>query len=137
MFKIFKQSDLFNEKNWHLSIRNDPVEQKFLESEFPLEIEICEWQDYLPSKIDKDYYDITWETRAKNKKGLEGLFIAFVHKDKFTDIAKQIKKTSKKMGRIKMRLILNKNNDPENKKSHSEWQCWLEVTEINLVSNVK
>jgi len=49
---------------------------------FKIFIEICEWQDYLPSKIDRNYYDITWEIRAKNKKGASSLFIAFIHKKK-------------------------------------------------------
>jgi hypothetical protein len=135
MFRIFKKSvpDSFNEKNWHLVICNDRVEKQFLNSKFPIEIEICEWQDYLPSKIDNRYYDITWEAKAKNKNDPAALFIAFVHKDKFKDIAKQIKKTSKKLGRIKMRLTLDKHDDPKNKKSHPEWQCWLEVVELSLL----
>jgi len=34
-----------------------------------------------------------------------------------------------------MHLVIDKHDDSKNKKSHPEWQCWLEVTDLSLVGN--
>jgi len=81
-FQSKEQPESFNEDDWHLDILKFPIEEKFLDSQFPKEIQILEWIDTKPSKIDRDYYDVSWRTESENGER-PGLFVAFVQKDKF------------------------------------------------------
>lgn len=139
MFEILKgaflpkeQSNSYNDEDWHLDILKFPIEEKFLESEFPKEIEIIEWIDTKPSKIDRDYYDISWVIEPENK-DRPGLFIAFMQKDKFKEAFKKIGKAPEKLCSMKVKLAILKHDLPTDRKSHPEWQCWLEVISAKFI----
>ncbi len=117
----------FDSSNWHLDLRVVPEVAKFLSSDFPVDITLYEWQDWEPSKIDSNFYELTWA----HKNG--GLFIAFSEKEEFKTIASKIKKKSKKIQRVKLKLTLVKHSDSSNKKSHPKWKCWLEAYNVELV----
>lgn len=121
-----KSPDSFDINNWHLDLGH---EKKFLNSRFPKQICIFEWQDYEVSKIDSNYYEITWIKSSSND---QGMYICFVKKDNFEPIAKQIKYLSKKFKKIELNFKLIKHDEPEDKKSHPAWQCWLEATDVEF-----
>jgi len=115
----------FNESDWHLDLRLLPMVDKLLSSEFPVDLIVNEWQDCEPSKIDSNFYELTWKN--------DGLFIAFCTLEGFAEIATKIKAKSKKMNRVRLSFTLLKHNDPSNKKSHPKWKCWLEATNVKLI----
>jgi len=117
----------YNDEDWHLDLRNDPVVRAFLEKTYPMELEIFAWQDYQLSKIDSDYYDITWTGTPA------GMFIAFAHASIFGEIASKIKKRSQQFTSIRLKVSLLKHDDPADKKAHPKLRCWLEVTDAVLV----
>lgn len=127
-----KQTESFCEKNWHLDILLEKQEKKLLSSDFPVELEISEWIDNRKSKIDHDYYDISWLTPGKGgERG--GLFIAFMHKDLFKECFRSIGKEPEKYCRRKVNIKLVKHENESDRKSHPEWGCWLEVTEASFI----
>lgn len=115
----------FDDSNWHLDLAVFPSVAKFLSSEFPKDMILNEWQDYEPSKIDSNYYDLTWAD--------DGLFIAFCSLEDFAGIASKIEMKSKKMRRVKLSFTLLKHTDLTNKKCHPKWKCWLEATNVKLI----
>lgn len=117
----------YNDTDWHLDLRNFSVVRELLDSTFPKEIELNEWQDFEPSKIDSEYFEITWI----DEKG--GLFIAFAHASVFSGIALKIEKKSKRMSRVRLRVILEKHDVLTDRKSHPSWRCWLEGTKVELL----
>jgi hypothetical protein len=117
----------FDEPNWHLDLQVSPSVAKLLSSDFPIDMAIYEWQDYEPSKIDSNFYELTWMPKSG------GLFIAFCSVEEFKDIASKIKKKSKKIQRVKLKFTLLKHNDSSNKKSHPKWKCWLEAFKVELI----
>lgn len=131
-FRQKEQPKSFNQDDWHLDILKYPVERKFLASQFPKEIQIVRWIDTKPSKIDRDYYDISWTMESENK-GRPGLFIAFMHKDKFKEAFKKIGKPPEKLCDMRVNIVISKHDKPTDRKSHPEWQCWLEVIDAKFV----
>lgn len=118
----------FNDDDWHLDLRNFPQTRVFLNKTYPMELELRAWQNYLPSQIDNDYYDISW-TEIPG-----GLYIAFAHKSIFNEIVPKIKTRSLNMDGIPLKITLTKHDEPTNKKAHPNWRCWLEATEVILLN---
>ena len=128
-----EQSESFDEKNWHLDIHKYQAEREFLASQFPREIQVVRWIDTEPSKIDWDYFDISWTIESGNKRK-PGLFIAFMHKDKFKNAFKGIGKAPEEFCAMRVNLVLAKHDDPDDRKSHPKWGCWLEVTAAEFLN---
>ena len=127
------QSESFCEENWHLDILKTDHEGALLNSKFPLEIEIIEWIDDKRSKIDRDYFDISWIIPGKGtERG--GLFLAFMKKELFHEVFKGIGKEPEDLCRRRVTITLQKHDEPEDRKSHPEWGCWLEVIAGNFIS---
>lgn len=116
----------YDDTKWHLALSRVPSVIEFLSSEFPIDMTLHEWQDYMPSKIDSNYYDLTWQDE-------KGLFIAFCAAENFSEIASKIKQKSEKMHRVKLKFTLVKHADPGDKKSHPKWKCWIEATNVQLI----
>jgi hypothetical protein len=132
-FRSKGQSEGFQDENWHLDILMFPVEEIFLSSSFPKELEIIEWVDNKPSKIDNDYYDITWMLEPENRQR-PGLFIAFMHRTVFEKTIKNAGKPPDELCKMKALINIVKHDEPNDRKSHPEWQCWLEVTDAKFRS---
>ena len=132
LFKAKKQSDGFCEDNWHLDLQLDSCEKKLLSAEFPLRIEISEWIDKKRSEIDHDYHDISWIEYQKNPNG-SGLFIAFMRTELFRDCFRHIGRAPEKLCRRKVSIKLQKHMDREDRKSHPQWGCWLEVIDAEFL----
>ena len=128
-----EQPESFNENDWHLDIRKYSVERKFLASQFPKEIQIVRWINTKPSKIDREYYDISW-TMESETKGRPGLFIAFMHKDKFKVAFKNIGKAPEELCDMRVNIVIAKHDIPADRKSHPKWGCWLEVTDAKFIN---
>jgi hypothetical protein len=127
LFKTGQQSAGFCEDNWHLDIQLERSEQKLLSADFPLALEIAEWIDNKRSKIDRDYHDISWLEYSKEP-AENGLFIAFMRAELFKDCFGKIGRAPEPLCRRKIKIVLQKHDDPNDRKSHPEWGCWLEVT---------
>jgi len=117
----------FDESNWHLVLTVPRSVAKWLSSDFPKDMILNAWQDCEPSKIDSNYYDLTWSDDGT------GLYIAFCSLENFAEIASKIEEKSKKMHRVKLSFTLLKHKDPTNKKSHPRWKCWIEATNVKLI----
>lgn len=117
----------YNDEDWHLDLRYDRQMKELLENIYPMNLEIFGWQNYIPSKIDNDYYVISWSGTPL------GLYIAFAHESVFREIAIKIKKKSKKLNSVRLKVTLLKRDEPADRKSHPRMRCWLEVTEVAIV----
>lgn len=132
LFKERPQSESYCEENWHLDILKMENEEALLSSAFPIEIEIVEWIDDKKSKIDRDFYDINWVTPGKGS-SRGGLFIAFMAKDLFLEVFNGVGKEPDSLCRRRVRITLQKHDEPKDRKSHPEWNCWLEVVAAKFV----
>ena len=127
-----KQSDAFNDSNWHLDIIKDKIETEFLDSKFPKKITIVEWIDDKPSKIDKRYYDITWVVPSADCTK-PGLFIAFMEKEKYKTAFRSCGGPPEKFCKREVLITLDKIDEIDDKKSHPEFKCWLEVIDASFI----
>ena len=121
------------EGGWFVELRLDAAEEKFLSKSFPLELEITEWIDDSPSKIDNKYFDICWESHDPKTKE-PAMFLAFISKELFASTLSEIGKEPEEYCQKHLRIKLLKHDEPENIKSHSEWGCWLEVIEVKFLA---
>lgn len=127
--KLFKreQSAHYNDSDWHLDIVKDDIEDDFLSSKFPREMDITTWLDSSASKIDRDYCDVSWHTKEISSSGKPGLFIAFLERKKYREFFLSIGKPPEKYCNAKIRVTLIKHDQPDDRKSHPEFKCWIEI----------
>jgi len=123
----------FNEKNWYLDLLRGPIETKFLSSEFPKEIEVVTWVDTDCSKIDNEYFDISWKIMPANRSHKPGLFIGFIECGRYLESFKDIGEEPDGFCERRMVLTLEKKADSSDKKAHPEFGCWIEITDAKFI----
>ena len=121
------------EGGWFVELQLDEAERKFLSQSFPIELEITEWLDDYPSKIDNNYFDVCWEAHDSKTKE-SAMFLAFMPKSLFASAFSGIGKEPEEYCQKHIRIKLLKHDEPDNIKSHSEWGCWLEVIEAKFLA---
>lgn len=126
--------DNFDEEDWAVDLYSGPVETAVLNGAFPQEFE-AEAIDTEPSDIDSEYYEVAWtrDQPGLPKEEADGLFIAFIPKAIYQEAFGDIGEPPDDFAEICAKLTIERRDEPDDKKSHPNWKCWLEVTKATFL----
>lgn len=122
----------FNQDDWFTHLGLGAVEEAFLASKFPVQLELCEYLDDEPSDIDPDFHEIEWALSADDRDE-PGVFLGFVSANEYRRAFADIEAAPHEMCHRKMRVTIEKHDDPTDRKSHFNWGCWLELTRVEFL----
>lgn len=122
----------FNQDDWVTHLELGATEEAFLANDFPVQMELCEYLDEDPSDIDSGFHEIDWFMSGAD--GAEpGVFMGFVSADEYRRAFADIEEEPHDLCHRRMRVTIERHDDPTDPKSHFNWGCWLELTQIEFL----
>ena len=123
----------FNQDDWGTHLELGAIEEAFLANDFPMQLELCEYLDEEPSDIDSGFHEISWALAGEDGED-PGVVQGFVSVDEYRRAFADIEEEPHYLCDRKMLVTIEKHDDPTDRKSHCNWGCWLELTNIEFLA---